>query len=263
MTPSLLQGLIPDSFKTIRLVATDMDGTLTKSGKFTPVLLQSLTDLAVAGIQVLVVTGRSAGWVNGVVSYLPIVGAIAENGGLFYSHAEQEPEPLIALPDIGEYRRQLHQIFQHLQTRFPQIREATDNRFRITDWTFDVHGLSLNDLQEMQSLCREQGWGFTYSTVQCHIKALEQEKAPGLQKVLQQYFPEYALEQVITVGDSPNDESLFNADRFPVSVGVANVLHYIDQLQYRPAYVTQAEEVQGFRELADLLVRSRLSHPPR
>lgn len=60
-----------------------MDGTLTRLGKFTADLLQVLEDLQAAGISVLIVTGHSAGWVSGLVSYLPVQGAIAENGGLF------------------------------------------------------------------------------------------------------------------------------------------------------------------------------------
>ncbi len=33
-------------------------------------------------------------------------------------------------------------------------------------------------------------------------------------------------EQILTVGDSPNDQTLFDPDRFPLSVGVANMLQY-------------------------------------
>ncbi|MBC6434493.1 HAD family hydrolase, partial [Nostoc sp. HG1] len=66
----------------IRLIATDMDGTLTRRGKFTPALLQALEDLAAAGnIKVLIVTGRSAGWVSGLSAIMPVAGAMAENGG--------------------------------------------------------------------------------------------------------------------------------------------------------------------------------------
>jgi hypothetical protein len=64
----------------IRLVATDMDGTLTRRGKFSAALLQALEDLAANDIKVLIVTGRSTGWVSGLSNLLPVVGAIAENG---------------------------------------------------------------------------------------------------------------------------------------------------------------------------------------
>ncbi|MBD2462051.1 HAD family phosphatase [Oscillatoria sp. FACHB-1407] len=253
MTLSLLHSS-SDLLKTIRLVATDMDGTLTKQGKFTAALLTALTDLAAAGIPVVIVTGRSAGWVQGVVSYLPVAGAIAENGGLFYPNADSDPKLLVPLPDLKEHRQHLADLFQQLQTQFPNICESTDNRFRLTDWTFDVSGLSSADLETMSQFCSDRGWGFTYSTVQCHIKLMQQDKAIGLSQVLTHFFPNYSLRQVVTVGDSPNDESLFDGDRFPISVGVANVLHYGDRLRHKPKLVTQTAEVDGFCELAQWLI---------
>jgi soluble P-type ATPase len=61
----------------ICLLATDMDGTLTKGGKFTSQLLNTLESLSKAKVPVLIVTGRSAGWVSAISSLMPIVGAIA------------------------------------------------------------------------------------------------------------------------------------------------------------------------------------------
>jgi hypothetical protein len=89
--------------------------------------------------------------------------------------------------------------------------------------------------------------------VQCHIKPFAQDKASSLRQVLQRYFPEIKPEQTLTVGDSPNDESLFNPCQFPLSVGVANILTYCQQLEYQPAYVTNAAQAEGFCELARLL----------
>ena len=66
----------------IRLIASDVDGTLTQNGKFVPDLITTLDRLKSAGIKVLLVTGRSAGWVSAFVNYLPVEGAIAENGGI-------------------------------------------------------------------------------------------------------------------------------------------------------------------------------------
>src|SRR5690349_16904928 len=180
----------------IRLIATDMDGTLTKEGKFSASLLQALEDLIAANIQVLIVTGRSAGWVNGLSSLLPVAGAIAENGGLFYPSKSEELIALTPISDLAKHRQHLALVFEQLQTKFPQIKESTDNRFRITDWTFDVSSLSLDELQTLSHLCQQMGWGFTYSNVQCHIKPQGQEKAGGLLQVLREYFPSYSLDQV-------------------------------------------------------------------
>jgi len=251
-----LSELIATNAYNIRLVATDMDGTLTQNGKFTVDLLQAFANLATAGIEVLIVTGRSAGWVSGLTNYLPIAGAIAENGGLFYQPGCATPLALTAIPDVTSHRTKLTQCFQQLQTEFPQIRESSDNCFRITDWTFDVFGLNLVQLQKLAELCQNMGWGFTYSNVQCHIKLIEQNKAVGLLQVLHKHYPKLTVEQVVTVGDSPNDESLFDTSKFPVCVGVSNVLHYAKQLAYQPMYVTNAPEVQGFCELAQSLSKA-------
>lgn len=240
----------------IRLVAADMDGTLTQQGKFTPALLQALEDLANTEIQVLIVTGRSAGWVSGLAAYLPISGAIAENGGLFYSGTDEAGEVLLTpLPEPVVHRQQLAKMFQHLQTQFPQIKAARDNRFRVTDWTFDNQDLSPTQMQQMGALCERQGWGFTYSNVQCHIKPPEQNKGTGLLTTLSAVTGlQYRPEQILTVGDSPNDESLFNSKVFPRSVGVANALVYKEQMKYQPAYVTAAAEGLGFCELVSYLL---------
>ncbi|HTL87953.1 MAG TPA: HAD hydrolase family protein, partial [Leptolyngbya sp.] len=61
-----------ENLESIRLIATDMDGTLTIDQKFTPQVLRAFEQLNQAGIEVLIVTGRSAGWVSGLIHYLPI-----------------------------------------------------------------------------------------------------------------------------------------------------------------------------------------------
>ncbi|OUC14693.1 MAG: HAD family hydrolase [Alkalinema sp. CACIAM 70d] len=236
-------------FSAVQLIATDMDGTLTQQGKFSPALLQSFEHLADRGIPVVIVTGRSAGWVSAISHYLPIAGAIAENGGLFYQGDRWQW--LVPLLDLQKHRQALADTFASLKAQFPQLQESADNCFRLTDWTFDVQGLSLEQLQALASCCEAQGWTMVYSTVQCHIKLPEQSKLQGLQQVLRTAFPTIDPQQVVTVGDSPNDESLF---QMPLSVGVANVQHYVDQLSQLPQFVTQAEEGIGFCELVELIL---------
>jgi HAD superfamily hydrolase (TIGR01484 family) len=253
----LSTGSTLDFLKNVCLVATDMDGTLTYAGKFRPGILEAFECLARVNVTVLVITGRSAGWVSGLVSYLPIVGAIAENGGLFYLDGEMEPNILVDVSDLVQHRHRLATMFHALRAEFPQLQESADNQFRLTDWTFGVEGLSQAELQYMRDRCIQADLSFTYSTVQCHIKLPGQDKAAALTRILYQYFPQYSLQQIVTVGDSPNDESLFDGDRFPYSVGVANVLHYADQLAFCPAYVTSSPEATGFCELTDAIVTAK------
>ncbi|OKH40517.1 HAD family hydrolase [[Phormidium ambiguum] IAM M-71] len=243
--------------KNINLIATDMDGTLTRYGKFSASLFKALEALAVANISVLIVTGRSAGWVQGLKSYLPVTGAIAENGGVFFLGNSEEPKLLTPIADLITHRQNLATTFAYLKSHFPKIKESTDNPFRLTDWTFDVQGLTIAELHQLEQLCQAKNWGFTYSTVQCHIKPEKQTKATSLLQVLNSYFPQLTTENLITVGDSPNDETLFDQSIFPVSVGVANVLHYQDKLKFLPTYVTSLAEGEGFRELAELVLQMR------
>ena len=244
------------AFEQVQLVATDMDGTLTTNGEFTSELLQAFKRLKASGLDVLIVTGRSAGWVSGIVNYLPVVGAIAENGGLYIDKANPEPAILPDIPRMTHHRDRLSAFFNRFKDRYPNLAPSVDNPYRITDWTFDITGLERSDLTWMQETCEAQSMGFTYSTVQCHIKIARQNKAMGLIKVLQQKFPGLSTNSIVTVGDSPNDESLFEA-QFPQSVGVANVAHYLPSLTNSPAYITAAAEGEGFIELANYLIASK------
>jgi HAD superfamily hydrolase (TIGR01484 family) len=239
----------------IHLIASDVDGTLTQNSKFSSNFISTLIDLQSAGMKVLLVTGRSAGWVSALVNYLPVEGAIAENGGVFLQPNGQQ-DLLSSVPNLSRHRILLENTFHHIKQLFPNLHPSADNQFRITDWTFDVNDLSADDIQAISIQCDLMGWSFTYSNVQCHIKPLHQDKATGLMSVLKKYFPELNSQQVLTIGDSPNDEAMFDADLFPLSVGVANVRHYQDKMLHLPKYVTQASEFAGFSELAKLLLQT-------
>jgi HAD superfamily hydrolase (TIGR01484 family) len=257
LAPVPLTTVLPQ----IRLVATDMDGTLTQDEHFTPTLLKTLAALAQAQVPVLIVTGRSAGWVQGLVHYLPIVGAIAENGGIFFQKGSAVTHALIEIPDWPHHRQHLASMFTTLREMNPSLRASEDNQFRLTDWTFDVQGLSPDCISALALACQQVGWGFTYSTVQCHIRPLAQDKGPGLRQVLQRFFPDIRPDQVLTVGDSPNDAGLFDPAQFPYSVGVANVRHYCDRLQHPPRFITHHPEVLGFQSLMAQLLDIQTSLP--
>lgn len=240
----------------IKLIATDMDGTLTVEGKFPSRLGQALWDLQSAGYAVVIVTGRSAGWVSGLAHYLPIQGAIAENGGLFFYQPDTPGKVLSDIPGLKEHRAHLADTFRQLQTHFPHLRTTADNVFRITDWTFDNPGFDPLDLEKMAHLCTTEGFDFTYSTVQCHIKPQGQNKQAGLLTVLEHHLPEqYALHETLTIGDSPNDQDLFDSKVFPLSVGVANLSHYLEQIDHYPQAITKEAEGLGFIEIIKRLLK--------
>jgi hypothetical protein len=59
----------------------------------------------------------------------------------------------------------------------------------------------------------------------------------------------------VYVGDSTNDQQMFG--HFPLSVGVANLLAFADQLDVWPVYMTTSERGAGFAEIAQRLVAVR------
>ncbi|NEQ96122.1 MAG: HAD family phosphatase [Cyanothece sp. SIO2G6] len=254
LPPSSAPELLPNCFRNAHLIATDMDGTLTLQGRFSAMMLAMLETLAMAGWPVLIVTGRSAGWVNGIAHYLPVAGAIAENGGVFYD-GKGDRHLITPIADIADHRDRLAVMFQQLQRRYPMLIESIDNPFRLTDWTFDIQGLAQTEIEAIAHMCQDQGWDFTYSTVQCHITPPGQNKAKAVLAAIAQQFPQYTADQVVTVGDSPNDVSLFDPAHFPCSVGVANLEPYRDRLQYFPRHLTAAAEAEGFCELAQALLQ--------
>jgi HAD superfamily hydrolase (TIGR01484 family) len=245
--------LMPERLTDLRLIATDIDGTLTRDGKFTTELLRAIDLINAKSLKLLLVTGRSAGWMSAVNNYLPVAGAIAENGGVYFNRDCSGFDFITRIESIEEHRAALANRFWELQEIYPQIEESSDNQFRITDWTFDVAGLTDVELGEIATKCQQWGYSFTFSTVQCHIKPQQQDKGAAILHVLNQYFPEIQPTQIITVGDSPNDASMFDREQFPHSVGVANIQHYTNQLLHHPQYLTKLPEVAGFCELVNLL----------
>ncbi len=244
--------LTAEGLKNIRLIATDIDGTLTSNNKFTPALFQAIDSINAKGIKLLLVTGRSAGWVGAINNYLPVAGAIAENGGIYFN-SSGEYDLITPIESIDAHREELANRFWELQERYPQIEESIDNQFRVTDWTFDIAGLTDLELIEIAAQCDLWDYSFTFSTVQCHIKPLKQDKALGILWAIEQYFPDIVPANIVTVGDSPNDVSMFDRELFLHSVGVANLQHYAERLIHHPQYLTKLPEVAGFCEFVDLL----------
>ncbi len=240
--------------KNVKMIATDIDGTLTRKGEFSSQLLSTLEQLQKHNIPVILITGRSAGWCQGIVNYLPVSGIIAENGGVYCLKENQQVIPLTAIDDLEKHRKILQNQFEYLQSQFSKLITSSDNQFRITDWTFDCHELSQEILLSIENICNQNTWGFTYSHIQGHLKPPEQNKAKGLITFKENYFKNLSWEEIIPVGDSPNDESLFDSNLFPISVGVNNILKYTERLKHKPLYITNLPEIDGFCELAQLLI---------
>lgn len=268
-------GLNDSSFRSmlsrVKVIATDIDGTLTHQGTFPGALVSMLEHLKNCGVEVILVTGRSAGWVHALGSYLPVAGAMAENGGVFFgaSLCQEEVEPLVLSHGLGANqakvngadanRSDLKRAFERLQELHPHLRVTVDNAFRLTDWTFDVRGVAAQVLADACGLAQAEGLEFTYSTIHGHFMPQGQNKAAGLQHVLRKIprFAGVSTSEVLTVGDSPNDETLFEAKVFPVSAGVANLASFASRMRFVPRALSSASEAFGFLEIATALLEAR------
>lgn len=245
-------------FANIRLIASDIDGTLTRDDQLCAEVIQAIDQLQQYGVSVLLVTGRSAGWGHALAGYLPVAGVIAENGGVFIkAGAFAPPQDLIGLGNWTAHRAHLRACYDVLQGYYPKIAETGDNFSRLTDWTFEVSGLTEKQLEDLSRLCDNEGWGFTYSSVHCHIMDTRQEKGAAIEKVVDFLDHTLRLEEVVTVGDSLNDEAMFNPERFQLSVGVKNIETYLSRMSYKPKYISLHYESAGFLSLAKSIVLAR------
>src|SRR4026208_1362504 len=69
-----------------RAVLTDIDDTLTESGRLPAIAYQALEDLRKAGLIVIPVTGRPAGWCDMIARQWPVDGVVGENGAFYFRY---------------------------------------------------------------------------------------------------------------------------------------------------------------------------------
>src|SRR5205814_1810378 len=99
----------------VQAVFTDVDGTLTTEGRIRASTLAALERLGEAGVRVVLVTGRPAGWGECWARNLPVEGVIAENGGLYFAPDKKGrlkrfyPQPAA---ERARSRRQLQKVVQ-------------------------------------------------------------------------------------------------------------------------------------------------------
>lgn len=240
-----------------RVLATDVDGTLTAPGdvRLHPGLIDAFTRLRAAGVRVMLVTGRPAGWVQALFRYLPVDGAVAEGGAVLFPGCE---EPVAHLAAQRSPRANRIALMRNLALRWPQLRETPDNAFRLVDAAFDRAPFSAADLAEIRSALATEDLQFTYSTVHGHLMPPGIHKASGIAALLEldPAFAGCTTADVLTVGDSPNDDEMFDPELFPYSVGVAGIRAHAAEFRWLPRWITTADAGDGFLELVDAILRT-------
>jgi HAD superfamily hydrolase (TIGR01484 family) len=250
-------------FSNVRAVFTDVDGTVTSSGRVLPSTYCALGSLDEAGIPVVIVTGRPAGWAEAMVRMWPVRAAVAENGGVLFLPARKTGKlrKLYSVPTAGlpALRRRMHAAARQVATRVPGARLAADSPYTevnlALDWNEDVH-LPESSARTIEKLLRARGFNAVRSSVHVNFWPGRFDKLSACKRVVREAFggrPD-DLAPYLYVGDALNDEPMFRG--FPRSVGVANVRDVWDELGSKPAHVTRRREGAGFEEVVRAILRA-------
>ena len=250
----------------IRGVFTDIDDTLSSRGKITALAYAAMERLHDAGLMVIPVTGRPAGWCDHIARMWPVDAVVGENGALYmrYDVPARKLTTCFATPpeERRAQRERLAAIGAKILRGVPGCAVASDQRYRecdlAIDFCEDVPRLSAENVAQIVALMRAEGLTAKVSSIHVNGWFGSYDKLTMTRKLLADEFGidlDQTLEQFIFVGDSPNDASMFQF--FPYSVGVANVREFGDGGGEPPKYVTERESGAGFAELADFLLSGR------
>lgn len=244
----------------------DIDDTLTTDGQLESEAYDALGRLQTAGLKVVPITGRPAGWCDMIARFWPVDGIVGENGAFYYryDHAQRRMRRVHA---IGEAQRQadrarLDAIAVRILAEVPGAALSADQPFRVADLAIDlcedVAPLPRADIDRIVAIFEAEGATAKVSSIHVNGWFGAYDKLSMAQQLLKDELAiskAAAGERVLFVGDSPNDEPMFSA--FPLSAGVANVIALIDRIRCPPAYVTERRSGAGLVELTNYLLVAR------
>jgi len=249
--------------RSIRVVLTDIDDTLTTDGRLTALAYSALERLRSAGRKVIPVTGRPAGWCDHIARMWPVDAVVGENGA-FYMRHDDARRTLVRRFAMSEDERtanraRLMTIADEVLQAVPGSALASDQHYRETDLAIDycedVPPLPRADVDRIVALMQARGLTAKVSSIHVNGWFGHYDKLAMTRSLLDEVFGidlDAERERFVFAGDSPNDAPMFA--HFPHSVGVANIGRFLDRIDTPPAYVTRGEAGPGFAELADWLL---------
>ena len=247
----------------VRGVLTDIDDTLTTHGRLLPEAYAALADLRAAGLLVIPVTGRPAGWCDHIARMWPVDGVVGENGAFWFRHDAAQrrlvKRYVVGDAERGQRAERLDAIARRILAEVPGCAIASDQPYREADLAIDfcedvtplpraavagiVAIMEAEGLTAKVSSIHVNGWFGGYDKLSTSRLMLREEFGVDL---------EAEAATFVFAGDSPNDQPMFKF--FPHSVGVANVRAMADLMQDLPAWVTPSGGSAGFAELTAALL---------
>jgi len=251
-------------------VFTDVDGTLTTSHRLSSTTVRALERLADAGLKLVLVTGRPAGWGEAWARTLPVDGVVVENGGLLFLRGPggKLRKVYAESPRVRESnRRRLVAEVTDVLRQVPGARLSMDSAYTEVDLAVDYNEEArLGDAGagRIEELLRARGVTAVRSSVHVNCWLGRFDKRSAVRRFMKLAWglkPEPGEPRFVYVGDSFNDAPMFG--EFALSIGVANVRRVLDRIDTPPAFITRAEEGRGFEELARALLAQRGRRAPR
>ncbi len=207
-----------------------------------------------AGIKVFLITGRPAGWCDHIARMWPVDGVIGENGAFnfYYDHVKRKM--------IRRYwrteeqrkidRQKLTQLQELILSKVPGCAISADQQYREA-----VPALSNVEVDRIVLIFQEIGAVAKISSIHVNGWFGDYDKMAMTKRLVREIFQldlGSNRESVLFSGDSPSDAPMFTY--FPHGVGVANILHFLDDLSTKPVWVTREEGGYGFAEMVDVLL---------
>lgn len=250
----------------VRAVLTDIDDTVTSEGRLTAAAYGAIEKLSAAGLAVIPITGRPAGWCDMIARFWPVRAVVGENGAFWfaYDHANRKMKRWYFASDAERKAnwRKLEAIRDEVLAKVPGCAVSADQAYRVADLAIDfcedvkplpdeaikkiVSVFTAHGAEAKISSIHVNGWFGKYDKLTTTLKFFQDELKLGA---------DAARDCVVFSGDSPNDEPMFKY--FPMSVGVANVNDVAHLIASKPAYITTKKSGDGFVELAERLLALR------
>ena len=246
----------------IRGVLTDIDDTLTTRGRLFAASYQALERLQKAGLLVIPVTGRPAGWCDHIARMWPVDAVVGENGAFWFRHDSKAGKLVkrYVVSDMERQRRaeQILKIGRKILGEVPGSAIATDQAYReadlAIDYREDVPPLPREAVAKIVAIMEAEGLTAKVSSIHVNGWFGGYDKLSTTRQMLREDFDvdlDRDRDSFLFVGDSPNDQPMFAF--FPNAVGVANVLEMADLMTDFPKWITPSAGAAGFAELADAL----------
>jgi hypothetical protein len=120
---------------------TDIDDTITTEGKLTARAYAACEHLHDAGLMVIPITGRPAGWCDHIARMWPVDGVVGENGAFYfrYEPAKRKLTKRFLLGDRQRVanRQRLDALRDEILARVPGTAVASDQLYREADLAID------------------------------------------------------------------------------------------------------------------------------